>query len=157
MAFGGPLVYGHGEGDPAHNLIHDQTKKVNDVFTAIDKKHAKAALLQKAPRENQVPLKGKSGSFPGVGVADMSDDQIELVQSALKFLLAPYRKEDVDEVMSIVKQSGGVDRLHMAVYRQGDLDNDKVWDIWRIEGPSMVWHFRGAPHVHAYINVGQVG
>ena len=37
---------------------------------------------------------------------------------------------------------------------QGDLKNDKVWDIWRIEGPTFVSHFRGAPHVHAYINVG---
>jgi hypothetical protein len=44
----------------------------------------------------------------------------------------------------------------MAFYQQGDLQNDKVWDIWRVEGPSFVWHFRGAPHVHAYINVGAV-
>jgi hypothetical protein len=22
-----------------------------------------------------------------------------------------------------------------------------------VEGPSFVWHFRGAPHVHAYINI----
>ena len=35
-----------------------------------------------------------------------------------------------------------------------DLDNDKVWDVWRLEGPTWVSYFRGAPHVHAYINVG---
>jgi len=71
-------------------------------------------------------------------------------------LLAPYRSEDVDEVMEIIKSSGGVEKLNMAFYQQGDLDNDKVWDIWRIEGPSLVWHFRGAPHVHAYINIGSI-
>jgi hypothetical protein len=43
----------------------------------------------------------------------------------------------------------------MAFYEQGDLEGDKVWDIWRLEGPSFVWHFRGAPHVHAYINIAQ--
>jgi len=42
----------------------------------------------------------------------------------------------------------------MAFYEKGDLESDKVWDIWRVEGPSFVWHFRGAPHVHAYINIG---
>ena len=26
--------------------------------------------------------------------------------------------------------------------------------IWRLEGPTLVWHFRGAPHVHAYVNIG---
>jgi len=44
----------------------------------------------------------------------------------------------------------------MAFYQQDDLDNDKVWDIWRVEGPSFVWHFRGAPHVHSYINISEV-
>ena len=36
----------------------------------------------------------------------------------------------------------------------GDVGGDKIWDVWRIEGPSFVWHFRGDPHVHAYINIG---
>ena len=31
----------------------------------------------------------------------------------------------------------------------------KIWDIWRLEGPNFVWHFRGAPHVHAYVNISQ--
>ncbi len=63
---------------------------------------------------------------------------------------------DVDEVMSIVKSNGGVDSLRMSFYEQGDLEDDRVWDMWRIEGPSFVWHFRGSPHVHAYINISEV-
>ena len=78
------------------------------------------------------------------------------MESTLKVLLAPYREEDVDEIMAILKQGGGLDRLSMAFYQEGDLEEDKMWDIWRIEGPSLVWHFRGAPHVHAYINIGMV-
>ena len=35
----------------------------------------------------------------------------------------------------------------------GDVLDDQIWDIWRLESPSLVCHFRGAPHVHAYINV----
>ena len=92
-----------------------------------------------------------------LSVGDMASDQVELVEETLKFLLAPYRQEDVDEVMSIEKASGGLESLNMAFYKQGDLDNDSMWDMWRIEGPSFVWHFRGAPHVHAYINIGHAG
>ena len=42
----------------------------------------------------------------------------------------------------------------MAFSKKQDLANDGTWDVWRIEGPAFVWHFRGAPHVHAYINIG---
>ena len=59
-----------------------------------------------------------------------------------------------DEVFEIVKSSGGIEKLSLAFYQDGDMLDDKVWDIWRVEGPSLVWHFRGKPHVHAYINIG---
>jgi hypothetical protein len=39
----------------------------------------------------------------------------------------------------------------------GDLGEDGEWNIWRLEGPTFVWHFRGQPHVHTYVNIGQSG
>jgi hypothetical protein len=30
---------------------------------------------------------------------------------------------------------------------------DGVWDNWRLEDPAFVWHYRGAPHVHVWVNV----
>ena len=77
-----------------------------------------------------------------------------VVEATLKVLLAPYRQEEVDEVFEILNGTGGIDKLHLAYYQENDLNDDKEWDIWRVEGPSFVWHFRGAPHVHAYINIG---
>ena len=153
-AFGGPIIYGHGEEDPKQNLFHFQTKQANEVFKALDPKQAEKALIEKAPSEGRVPLQGEKGHFPGVAVSELSADQKKLVEETLKVILSPYRTEDVDEVMEILKSSGGIDKLHMAFYQQEDLNSDKQWDIWRVEGPSMVWHFRGAPHVHAYINIG---
>jgi hypothetical protein len=41
----------------------------------------------------------------------------------------------------------------MAFYKAWDLGHDEEWDIWRLEGPTFVWHFRGSPHVHAYVNI----
>lgn len=154
-AFGGPIVYGHGlEGNPQENLYYYQTRQTNAVFQALDEGQRKRALLAKAPPEAAVALQGPQGTFPGIPVKELSTDQRRLVEETLQVLLAPYRSEDVEEVMAILKASGGVESLHMAFYEQGDLKSDKVWDIWRVEGPSFVWHFRGAPHVHAYINIG---
>lgn len=153
-AFGGPIVYGHSAEDPAKNLFYYQTKQVNEVFKALDAKQAKIALLEDSPSEDEVALQGKKGKFPGIAVADLSNDQKELVAETLKVLLGIYREDDVKEVMSVLKEGGGLDSLHMSYYADGDLKDDKVWDVWRIEGPSFVWHFRGDPHVHAYINIG---
>lgn len=153
-AFGGPVVYGHGESDPKQNLFHYQTQKANEVFKALDENQRKAALLDKAPGEAQVLLQGEKGRFRGIRVGDLSSDQKELFQSVVKTILAPYREADVAEAMEFIKSGGGMDQLHMAFYQQGDLGDDQVWDIWRVEGPNFVSHFRGAPHVHAYLNVG---
>ena len=153
-AFGGPIVYGHSPEDPAKNLFYYQTKQVNEVFKALDAKQAKVALLEDSPSEDEVDLQGTKGKFPGLAVADLSSDQKELVADTLKVLLGIYREEDVKEVMSILKKGGGLDSLHMSYYADSDLKGDKIWDVWRIEGPSFVWHFRGDPHVHAYINIG---
>lgn len=155
MAFGGPIVYGHSEENTKKNLFYYQTQIANEVFQALDPGQAKQALLPKAPAEGQVPLQGDSGTFPGVSVGEFSSDQIELFEKAIKVILAPYRQEDVDEAVALLKEGGGLKKLNMAFYQNGDNDNDKIWDIWRVEGPTFVWHFRGKPHVHAYVNIGK--
>lgn len=154
FAFGGPIVYGHGEESSAEdNLFYDQTVQVNKVFGALSSDQAAKALLKDAPAETSVQLQGKGGKFPGLAVSDMSDDQRQLVKQTLQKILSPYREGDAKEVMSIIDGNGGIESLRFAFYQQGDIGNDRVWDIWRIEGPSFVCHFRGAPHVHAYLHV----
>lgn len=153
-AFGGPIVYGHGEEDPKENIFHYQTLQVNELYRALDPKQAERSLLAMAPKEDQVPIQGPGGRYPGLPISELTSDQKELFEKTARMLLAPYREADVDEALAILKETGGWDQLHLAFYQQGDLNNDKTWDIWRVEGPSFVWHFRGAPHVHAYINIG---
>lgn len=157
-AFGGPIIYGHDQGEPdaSRNIYFYQTQQTDLVFKSLSKEQTEKALIEKAPQESAVQLQGDAGTFPGISVADLNADQKAQVEKTLKTLLAPYRTEDTTEVMEILKASGGIDKLHMAFYKQEDLGGDKTWDIWRVEGPSFVWHYRGAPHVHAYINIGQV-
>jgi hypothetical protein len=156
-AFGGPIIYGHGEGDGTKglpgNVFYYQTKKANEVFLALDGKQREKALLAKAPPENEVPVQGAGGKFPGIAVGELSGDQKGLVEDVIKVILAPYRQEDVDEALAVLKLQGGLEQLHAAFYKTGDLGDDQEWDIWRLEGPGFVWHFRGSPHVHTYVNI----
>lgn len=154
IAFGGPIVYGHGEESSAQdNLFYHQTVQVNKVFAALDAKQAEKALLNNAPAETSVQVQGKNGTFPGLAVGEMTADQKVVVKETLQKLLSPYRDQDTSEVMAIIEATGGLDALRFAFYQQGDLGSDRIWDMWRIEGPSFVCNFRGAPHVHAYLHI----
>ena len=153
-AFGGPIVYGHGkEGNPSDNLFFYQTKRANEVFQALDEPQRKEALLETAPRESAVQFRDKGAAFPGIAGSKLSSDQKKLVGDVIQDIMRPYREEDVKEVMKLVEAGGGIDRIHMSYYANKDLGGDGVWDVWRLEGPTLVCHFRGAPHVHAYINI----
>ncbi|MCA9070215.1 MAG: hypothetical protein KDA84_14880, partial [Planctomycetaceae bacterium] len=113
-------------------------------------------LLDKKPKsEAGVLLQGDKGRFKGITVGELSSDQQELVESVIKVILAPYREADVEEATQFLKAGGGLKQLNMAFYQDGDLNSDQEWDVWRIEGPTFVSYFRGAPHVHAYLNVGR--
>jgi hypothetical protein len=156
-AFGGPMVYGHGTGDSQKglpgNVFYYQTLKANEVFQMLDGKQRKTALLDKAPPEDAVQIRGPKAQFPGIAIAELSNDQKRLVEKVMHELLAPYRAEDVKEAMGCLKSGGGLDKMHIAFYKDHDIGSDEIWDIWRLEGPAFVWHFRGAPHVHTYVNI----
>jgi hypothetical protein len=102
-----------------------------------------------------IRLQGTGGELPGLPVAAMAKDQKKLVREVMADLLRPFRRADADECMKLIDAAGGLDKLSMAFYQQEDIGGDGVWDIWRLEGPAMVWYFRGAPHVHTWVHVRQ--
>ena len=73
----------------------------------------------------------------------------------MRDLLAPYRKEDGDEVMEIIKANGGMEKISLAFYQEGKNSASEPWTYWRLEGPGFVWNFRPLPHVHCFVNVQQ--
>lgn len=160
-AFGGPIFYGHAaEGfneKPNHpgNVYWYQAKRANAVFQALDGKQRELALLpegRKERRSDTVKLTGKKEGLPGIPYSALAKDQQGLVTDVLAALLAPFRKQDADEAMKLIK-AAGLDTLHMAFFKADDVGNDGIWDVWQIEGPNMVWYFRGAPHVHCWANI----
>jgi hypothetical protein len=160
-AFGGPIFYGHAAKGFNETATHPgnaywfQALRANEVFQALDGKQREKALRTDARKEEgtkTVALAGKKGELHGIAVSDLSSDQKRLVHKVMADLLAPFRKADADEAMKLV-QAAGFDNLHMAFYKNQDIGQDGVWDVWQIEGPSMVWYFRGAPHVHTWVHI----
>jgi hypothetical protein len=163
VAFGGPIFYGHQAGpsgteQPEHpgNVYWYQARRANEVFQALSGKQREIALIAESPRaekSNETVRLGARGEQAGLPVADMTRDQRQLVEKVLADLLLPYRQKDVDEAMKFIRSHGGVSSMHMSFYKSLDLGNDGVWDVWQLESPSMIWYFRGHPHVHVWVNI----
>lgn len=158
VALGGPVFYGHApennEGPQHHdNVFWHQAVEANKLFQMLDGRQRKEALVAKTPREQAVAFQGAGGDIAGLPVADMSGDQKEHMQKVLATLTEMYRTSDQDEVADCLRKQGGLDACHLSFFTDHDIGNDGIWDNWRLEGPSFVWHYRGSPHVHVWVNV----
>jgi hypothetical protein len=163
-SFGGPIFYGHAAsgfdeevGHPG-NVYWYQAQSANALFKMLDGKQREKALIEKAPAEAKVHFGGPDGKPAGIMVSEMSADQKAHAQKVLDGLLEPYRVSDRDEVRQHLMTQGGLDQCRLAFYRSDaggklDLGDDGEWDNWRLEGPSFVWHYRGMPHVHVWVNI----
>lgn len=160
-AFGGPIFYGHAakgfneKPDHEGNAYWFQAKRANEVFRALDGRQQALALLASSRDEagsKTVRLTGKTTGLDGIPMTELAADQKGLVRQVIGDLLAPFRKEDAAESLKYI-EAAGFDHLHMAFYKNEDVGNDGVWDVWQIEGPSMIWYFRGDPHVHCWAHI----
>ena len=159
VAFGGPIFYGHAAGDfhegPSHkgNVYWPQAVAANGVYKMLDGKQRDAALVARSPREQHADFRRGKSDPDGIPVSEMSKDQQAEVEKVLAKLLEPYRNSDREEVAACLKAQGGLEKCHLAFYKDSDIGSDGVWDNWRLEGPAFVWYFRGKPHVHVWANV----
>ncbi len=159
VAFGGPIFYGHAptggdeEADHGGNVFWQQAVEANKVYEMLSGKQRKQAEIARSPGESRIAFKGADGRFGGIPITDMSGDQKEQMQKVLAKLVEPFRKSDQEEALQCLKTQGGLDACYLSFFTDKDIGQDKVWDNWRLEGPSFVWHFRGAPHVHVWVNI----
>lgn len=165
VAFGGPIFYGHAakgfyeEASHPGNVYWPQAIKANELYQMLNGKQRKLALVKPAPEEAAVGFRGPSGEFPGIPLAELSEDQRGVARGVLASLLEPYRESSRAEALRLLDAQGGLEKCALSFYSEDagggsvDVGGDGVWDVWRIEGPSFVWHFRGEPHVHVWVNV----
>jgi hypothetical protein len=156
MAFGGPMYYGHlVDGYSVRNVFNFQTRSVATVYEALNQEQRRLAVLTGTPGENyqSVRFRASGQAMPGLSFRELSHTQRWQICGVMRNLLAPFRQEDADEVMDILQRNGGLERMHLAFYRdRGAADNSR-WHFWRLEGPGFVWNYRVLPHVHCYVNI----
>ena len=155
-AFGGPLYYGHTpNGYSDKNVFIAQTKAATELFRTIDDKQRPAAVKDGKWVDGvaSVKLPAKGHAPAGLAYSAMTKEQREMTEKVMRQLIAPYRKEDGDEVMDIIKTNGGMEKLALAFYKEGMHTEKEPWSHWRLEGPGFVWSFRALPHIHTFVNI----
>ncbi len=149
-AFGGPMYYGHSPaGYSQRNVFNFQTRSVLQVWDALSEAQRRQATMA-SDSERSITLRREG--FPGIRYTDLSADQRTLVATVMRDLVLPFRREDADEVMDLVRRNGGMDRLHFGFFKDRNNNTDE-WNFWRVEGPGFVWNYRVLDHVHCFVNI----
>lgn len=161
-AFGGPIFYGHAadghfneDAKHTNNVWWYQGEQANKIFKTLDDKQKAQALVAKGEPDEPESIKLKGSQLPqtGLAIAGLDGQQKAMVRQLVEMMLRPFRASDAEEVRECLDVSGGVDKLRLSFAKEGDIGNDGVWDIWKLEGPAFSWYFRGSPHVHTWLNV----
>jgi hypothetical protein len=156
-AFGGPMYYGHSpDGYSQRNVFNFQTRSVQSVWDALNGKQRTQATLTTNPGElaPSIRLRPQGERHPGLAAGDMTADQRRLVETVMRDLISPFRREDRDEVMDLIRRNGGMDRIHLGFFRDANSTYPAgQWNFWRLEGPGFVWNYRVLDHVHCYVNI----
>jgi hypothetical protein len=169
--FGGaPIFYGHyphplKNGRENFNEAVDhpgnpywyQGKIFNRFVQALDGRQRAMGLVSVEPRGEQpdVVIKIASASEKrGLLCSELSADQKKLLLETMRGMLAMFREDDVKATIETIRKKQIINRLRVSWYAgQYDIGSDQVWDTWQIEGPDMVWYFRGVPHIHCYFHL----
>lgn len=169
LGFGGnPIFYGHyphPETNSRENFNEVQEhpgnpywyqgKLFNKFVQALDGKQQGLGLLADEPRSEQpAEVIQKQNAPKGLNCAELTADQKRLFVDTMRGMLAMFRPDDVQATIASIEKLNLVDRLHVSWFAgKYDIGADKVWDTWQIEGPDMVWYFRGYPHIHCYFHL----
>jgi hypothetical protein len=160
-AFGGPQVYGDQSGDGRAglpgNIYRDQFLTAQRLLQSLDDGRRRVAVLDEAPVQTGIELQGRSGSFPGIPVAELTPDGKALVREIIDRIFSTYSADDVAYARECLTANGGIDALFLSYYRHGEDGGIPEAQVFRLEGPSAVFYFRGYPHVHAFMNVAMDG
>jgi len=167
---GGPVSYGQQIGNNNYKVRGNAYKAHGDAMhefhSSLNSVERKQAYLLSPPSELLIQPLGFSHKLPGLKIANTSNATQETAVELIATLLSAYTPEQQAKAYLALEQAGGINELHVSLFsdysfyqngstHQLDKSNDATsyTQIWRIEGPNMVLHFQGYPHVHAYLNI----
>ncbi len=165
VAFGGPQVWGDQTGNEQvglpGNAYRDQMELGQALFAGLPAAMRRAARVDKAPVQTLIEVQGRAGRFDGVPVAEMPTKSREQVRAMLASILDTYAEPDAAYAWECIARNGGIEAFHAADYdidhQGGRRAGDGPSQIFRLESPAAVFHWRGEPHLHALLNVAMDG
>ncbi len=160
-AFGGPQVYGDQRGNGRvglpNNAYRYQLEAAQRLVAALTPAERARVRVARAPAQVNVGVQGAAGRFDGVPIADLAPAKRALAREVVAGILGTYADESAAYAWQCLERNGGIDGLHFADYDEdfdgGRRAGDGPSQVFRLEGPAAVFHFRGEPHLHAFINV----
>jgi hypothetical protein len=160
-AFGGPQVYGDQRGNEQAGLpgnkYRDQYALAKQLLHSLTGAQQQRALVGDEPVQTAIELQGRHGIFPGIPVRDLTPEHQVLVRRIIDRILVTYPPDDVEYAWSCLDANGGISSLAISYYQRGDDGAIPDGQVFRIEGPGAVFHFKGYPHVHAFVNISMDG
>src|SRR5215510_2329749 len=152
-----PQVYGDQRGNGRvglpGNVYRAQFVIAHRMLQSLDSGRRKQALLEEAPVQTKIELQGRHGVFAGIPVQELEPEGNALAHDLVESILSTYPPGDVSYARECLVANGGLDALFLSYYQHGEDGDIPEGQVFRVEGPSAVFYFRGYPHVHAFINV----
>ncbi len=163
VAFGGPIFYGHATGtwwsgsfvERSHhpgNVFFPQAVAATGLYDLLDGAQRERARIQKVPKESDITFSAP-GALRGLPLSELSPDQLEEAGRLVGILVEPFREHDRAQVRAALEAQGGLSASSLSFFEPWYRRGDDLWDSFRLEGPSLTWHFRGNPHVHVWAHV----
>jgi hypothetical protein len=169
---GGGVAYGHQIGNekwrvPGNSFAY-HCDAFQRLFATLSAAERNAAIVAEPPHELLLQPQGADGRFTGLGLARTSEASHAAARELLATVLSAYPEPRRAETLSAIEHNGGIAALHVAAYashgffadmrswaslEEREHRGDPYWQVWRIEGPGTVIHFKGHPHVHAYVSI----
>jgi hypothetical protein len=161
IAFGGPQVYGDQRGNERvglpGNLYREQFVLAQRLVRALDPGRRRAATLPEAPIQTRIELRGRGATPPGIPLAELASAERDLARELVESILSTWPERDVAYARDCLAANGGIEALAFSTYEHGDDGPIPEAQVFRLEGPAAVFHFRGHPHAHAFVNVAMDG
>jgi hypothetical protein len=156
QVFGGPILYGHAAtgywekaGHPG-NVFWLQAQAASKLYAMLDGAQRRMAEVDRLPEEPEIGFQTVPAGLQTRLLSPVQKDQLNVI---VQSLAAPFRASDRARIADCLERQGGLDALTLAFGRAKRMSAPD-WDDWRLQGPSFVWHWRGWPHVHVWVNVG---
>ncbi|MEZ4217631.1 MAG: 5'-nucleotidase C-terminal domain-containing protein [Myxococcota bacterium] len=161
---GGALAYGQQVGNGRHRVAGNAFARhgdaANRLMAALGAPSRARAIRADAPDEFLLQPLGEGEVFPGVARASLDGaaaDAFDALVAEVLGTFAPDAGRRVDTAslaFSVFARHGyWPDRVAFAdaAPRERTARGEPYWQVWRVEGPGVVIHFQGFPHVHAYV------